>query len=65
MPGRKQTFFYRNGLSLVVLLFMLFFWAAQSVTGWKEKNHSLAEQGQPEISFSQLFFIWSFSRRHF
>lgn len=55
MPARKQTFFYRNGLSIVVLLFMLFFWTAQSFTGWKEKNHSLTEQGKPEISFSSYF----------
>jgi hypothetical protein len=55
MPRRKQTFFYRNGLSFVVLLLMLLFWGAQSFTGWKEKNRSLIEQGKSQISFSSYF----------
>ena len=55
MPGRKQIFSTKNGLSLVVLFIHVFFWAAQSFTGWKEKNHELAEQGKPGISFSNYF----------
>ncbi len=55
MSRRRQTFFYKNGLSLVVLSFMLFFWTAQTITGWHEKNNQLTEQGKPEMSFGNYF----------
>jgi hypothetical protein len=52
MSRKKQTFFYRNSLSIVVLSLMLVFWCGQAVTGWKEKNHELEEHFKPTLSFT-------------
>jgi len=46
----KTSFFYRNGLSLLLVLMMLIFWSGQFYTGLKEHNKELQEFNQPEIS---------------
>jgi hypothetical protein len=65
MPRRKQTFFFRNGLSIVVLAFMLLFWSAQAFTGWKEKNHELNEKGRPSLSIGQYLSSGHFMQATF
>lgn len=47
---RPHSFFKRNGLSIVVLLFMFFSLTAQFITGFHEKNQELMEDGHPPIS---------------
>lgn len=50
---KKHSFFYRNGLSLVLLGLMLVFLAGQFVTGWRERNEERTETGQTELSMRQ------------
>ena len=49
---KAPSFFYRNGLSLVLFAFFFVFVSAQAVTGWKEHNDELQELGQHSIPFS-------------
>jgi len=54
MSSAKQpshSFFYRNGLTLVFLLFLFVFWGAQAYTGWQEHNAELLEKGGVAIRF--------------
>lgn len=45
--GEKQhSFFYRNSLSIVILILMIVFWAAQFITGMNEKNEERIEKGK-------------------
>ncbi len=55
MPRKKQSFFYRNGLSIVLLVMMLIFWSAQFISGWKDHNEELADQQQPELTAAEYF----------
>ena len=50
---KKHSFIYRNGLSIVFLLLVLFTLAGQYFTGWKEYNKELVEKQIPEISLDQ------------
>jgi hypothetical protein len=47
---RKHSFLYKNGLSLVVLLFMVVFLVAQFFTGLSTKNEERIENGFPPLS---------------
>jgi hypothetical protein len=38
MPPKQYTFFYRNGLSIALLVMMLIFWSGQVLTGFKDNN---------------------------
>ncbi|GGG59019.1 DUF6766 family protein [Epilithonimonas arachidiradicis] len=49
----KNSFFYRNSLSIVLISLMLIFWVGQFFTGWKTENKELAEEGQRLLSFGQ------------
>lgn len=49
---KKYSFFYRNGLSLFFLSLFMVTLAAQAVTGWKDNNQELLDQGGHEISFN-------------
>jgi hypothetical protein len=53
MSPRKTTFLYRNGLSIAALAFMFLFLTGQAVTGWKEKNKKLAENGKTALPFAR------------
>jgi hypothetical protein len=53
MNANKSSFFYRNGLSLVLITMMLLFWGGQFYTGWKDHNEDLVELKQPEIKATQ------------
>ncbi|MEJ0055371.1 MAG: DUF6766 family protein [Bacteroidota bacterium] len=51
--AHRQTFFYKNGLSIAVLSLMFFFLALQFITGWSEKNMELREQASAPLTFTQ------------
>lgn len=53
MSKQKPSFFYRNGLSIVMLTMMLIFWSGQFITGWKEHNSELSEHNKPALSAGQ------------
>ncbi len=53
MSKSNDSFFYRNSLSLVLLLMMFIFWFGQFLMGWKEHNKDLAEFHQPALSAGQ------------
>ncbi|WP_334180314.1 DUF6766 family protein [Pseudoxanthomonas sp.] len=46
MTSHRSSFWYRNGLSLVLLGMFLVFFAAQTCTGWRADNQERAQQGQ-------------------
>lgn len=50
---KKQTFLYRNSLSIVLLTLMLMFLIGQFFTGWKTENKELVEEGQKALNFGQ------------
>lgn len=50
MDATQTTFFQRNGLSILVLLFMLATWLGQSLTGHVVYNQELTQAGGAEIS---------------
>lgn len=47
MTSQRTSFWYRNGLSLVLLGMFLVFFAAQTLTGWRADNQERVQQGQP------------------
>ena len=49
----KNSFFYRNSLSIVLIAFMIIFLIGQFFTGWKTENKELVEEGQAMLNFSQ------------
>jgi hypothetical protein len=49
---KKNTFFYRNGLSLIFLALFLVTLLAQALTGWKTHNEELREDGAVELAFT-------------
>jgi len=51
----KNNFFYRNGLSVVVLSLFVLFLCFQFLTGWHVKNSELAEVKTPPLSLFQYF----------
>ena len=50
MRKKKNTFFYRNGLSIVVFTCMLISLAGQFFTGWHEKNDELKKEHMPALT---------------
>lgn len=50
MHGVNSGFFYRNGLSIAVLVFMLLTWVGQILTGHVVYNDELRELGAPQLS---------------
>jgi hypothetical protein len=55
MTTHKSSFFYRNGLSIVVLVMMLFSVSGQFITGWKDNNEERANHHQPPLTAAQYF----------
>jgi hypothetical protein len=47
---KKNSYFRRNGLTIVFLLLFLVTLCAQALTGWKEHNEELKDEDAPEIS---------------
>ena len=52
MPTQRVSFFYRNGLSIVLLSFMFIFWGCQYVAGWKDHNATLIELHKAPLEFA-------------
>lgn len=50
MHNGNGTFWKRNGLSIVVLLFMLGTWLGQILTGHVVYNEELSDLGAPQLS---------------
>jgi hypothetical protein len=48
---KKNTFFYRNSLSIVFIVLFLSALAGQAFTGWKEYNEELLDEHATEIGF--------------
>jgi hypothetical protein len=48
---KKNTFFYRNSLSIVFIVLFLSALAGQAFTGWKEYNDELRDEHAAEIGF--------------
>ena len=49
MPS-KHSFLKRNGLSIALLLLMLFSLAGQFLTGWSDKNNELILNDEPQLN---------------
>ena len=50
---RSNSFFYKNGLSIVIIVLMIVFLTAQTCTGWSEKNREEQEHGRPQLSLTE------------
>lgn len=55
MGNNKNNFFYKNGLSIVVISLFFLFLSFQFITGWHVKNNELSEANLPHISLLQYF----------
>jgi hypothetical protein len=53
MKKNNGTFFYRNGLSIAVLVLMLLSLGGQFITGWNVKNQERQESHKPPLGFYQ------------
>jgi hypothetical protein len=53
MTRHTSGFFYRNGLSIVLLLLLLVFLGGQVIMGWHEKNNMLLEDGHAALTLPQ------------
>lgn len=49
----KKGFFYRNSLSIVLIIFMISCLAAQFFTGWKTENKELIENGDQALTLGR------------
>lgn len=47
---KKQSFVYRNGLSLVIIILFVLALCGQAFTGWKEYNEELNGEHVAELS---------------
>ncbi|KAA0130160.1 hypothetical protein FY557_02725 [Chryseobacterium sp. SN22] len=61
----KQSFLYRNSLSIVLIVFMIIFLAGQFFTGWKTENKELAENGSTMLSLGQYIHSGHFIQATF
>jgi len=52
MNYKKQSFFYRNSLSIVFICLFILALGAQAIFGWKEHNEELKDLGGQQIIFS-------------
>ena len=51
-PSGKQSFFYRNGLTITFLILFLVTLGAQALTGWKQHNQDLKDDHAQKIPLS-------------
>lgn len=51
----KKSFFYNNGLSIVLLLLMCIFLTGQFISGMNEKNKERLENKHPSLTVSEYF----------
>ncbi|KPE50937.1 DUF6766 family protein [Chryseobacterium indologenes] len=60
-----KSFFYRNSLSIVLLLLMIFCLIGQFFTGWKTENKELAEHGRSMLSIGEYIHSGHFIQATF
>ncbi|WP_426324635.1 DUF6766 family protein [Pedobacter sp. R-06] len=56
----KKTWLYRNGLSVTFISLFVFTLLAQAITGWKEHNTELSDQGASPVSFNNYLHTGHF-----
>lgn len=61
----RTGFFYRNSLSLVLIILMIISLAGQFFTGWKTENKELIEKGQPALKISEYIHSGHFIQATF
>lgn len=52
MSKKKQTFFYKNSLSIVFITLFILAMVGQAFFGWKEHNSQLLDLGAPATGFT-------------
>lgn len=52
-----RAFFHRNGLSIVTLLLLLLFWAAQAAVGFQAHNDDLEEHGRQALGLGAVLAL--------
>jgi hypothetical protein len=57
---KRHSFFYRNSLSITLLVLFILSWAAQSFTGWHEFNQELTEHGAAPVNLPNYFLSGHF-----
>jgi len=62
---KKQSFFYRNSLSIVLIALMLICLYGQFITGWKTESKELAEEGQHLLSVGEYMHSGHFIQATF
>jgi hypothetical protein len=65
MKKVKQSFLYRNSLSIVLTLCFLLCLAGQAITGWQEHNDELREHGEPSTSLMEYLSTGHFVQATF
>lgn len=55
MRSRKNSFLYKNGLTIAFLILAALTLAGQAYTGWQEHNHFLKDHHQVEINLKSYF----------
>lgn len=61
----KKGFLYRNSLSIVLIIFMVFCLIAQFFTGWKTENKELVEHGDQALTIGQYIHSGHFIQATF
>lgn len=51
MPNKKQSFFYKNSLSIVFITLFVIAMIAQAFFGWHEHNQNLSDLGAQKLGF--------------
>lgn len=57
---QTRGFFYRNGLSVVLLAFFFLFWVGQSIAGFLDYNQDQQEHGRPEVAYTEYLRTGAF-----
>nr|WP_314499240.1 DUF6766 family protein [uncultured Chryseobacterium sp.] len=65
MRKTHNNFFYKNGLSIVVMSLFILFLGCQFITGWHVKNSELAEVKMPPLSLTEYFYSPHFMQATF
>ncbi|KYH07300.1 hypothetical protein A1704_01095 [Chryseobacterium cucumeris] len=61
----RNSFLYRNSLSIVLIILMIIFLAGQLFMGWKTENKELIENGQPALKIGEYIHSGHFIQATF
>jgi len=61
----KDSFFYKNGLTIVFTIMFVVTLAGQALTGWKQHNEDLKKEHQPPIELSSYLTTGHFLQATF